>query len=866
MSWFDGARSVVRALLRREQEERDLAEEIEFHLEMEAEKLIRAGVDPEAARRRARLRFGGVDRMKERTRHERGTRWVEDAWADVRYACRTLGRSPAFTVTAVLTLGLGMGATTAAFTLVDGVLLRPLAFDEPSELVELREIGQGRRFFPSYPNFADWRRDARTLDGLIAVRPSVGLEPLLGAGDPTVVPVLGVSRDFLRVLGVSPFLGRDFTSDENAPGGADVVMVDHDFWTTRLGANPDLEELGFTIFGARYQVVGVLPPGFRFLYDADIYYPDERWPNTVRSSHAHRVIARLSEGVTPEGAKRDMDRLAAGISEAFPGESQAETVEVRSLSDVVLGGQRRPLGMLLAASALVLLLACANVASTLLARGSTREVEMGVRMSLGAGRWRIVRQLFTEAVVLAALGAALGLAVAYGAVAVAAAAGSDVLPRLSEVHIGGRSLAVAGAASLVTAVLFGLYPALRFASGHGLAGVRSARGSSERRGRVWDVLLAGEAAFAVVLLVGAGLLVQSLMTIVRQDAGWDPEGVLQMSVTFPGGVFENADEAMVLAERLRDDLTGLPGVSAVGVGTFGPLDAGTMTAPAREAGAEPRFDNYTGWRLADGGYFRALGMRLVRGRLLEPEDSDVAVVNKSLAALLWPDEDPIGKRVVSNFSDDSPLEVVGVVADARDWRWQEGAQTELYVPWRPRPDHIEGPLRFLIRTDGDPAALVPAARERLRALNPNVPDEVVTLRSALSRTVADRRFVAMVLLAFAASGLLLALIGVFGVVAYTVERRRREIGIRMALGAETGRVRRDLRVEVMRAVAIGVTIGAVGTLATSRFLQALLYGVDAGDPITLLAIAALFLATAALATEVPARRASRVAPATVLKE
>lgn len=865
MSWWDGARSVIRAIARKDREERELSEEIEFHLEMETQKLVRSGMDPETARRKAKLRFGGVERMKERTRDERGSRWLEDAVTDVRYALRTLRSSPVFTGTAVLTLGLGMGTTTAAFTLVDGVLLRPLPFEEPGRLVELRELGDGRRFFPSYPNFVDWRREARTFDGLVAVRPWSGPVPLLGAGDPTVVSVLGVTRDFLGVLGVDPFLGRDFAAEENAPGGPDVAMVDHAFWTSRLGANPELDELRFTLFGATYQVVGVLPPGFRFLYDADVYFPDERWPNTIRSSHAHRVVGRLADGVTLERAKDDLDRLAAAIDQAFPGQSQAEEVQVRPLHDVVLGDHRRSLGLLLAASALVLLLACANVASTLLARGSTRTAEMGVRASLGAGRGRIVRQLFTESVVLATFGATLGLVIAHGAMVLAVVLGGDVLPRLAEVRLGARSLAVAGGVSALTAVLFGLYPAMRFASTDGIPGGLSARGSSERRGRVWDLLVGGEAALAVVLMMGAGLLVQSLATIVREDAGWDPRGVLQMSVTFPSVVFESPEGAMQLAERLRDDLAALPGVSEVGVGTFGPLDAGTMTAPAREAGGEPRLDNYTGWRLADGGYFRALEMQLLGGRLLEPDDVDVAVVNESLASLLWPDEDPLGQRVVSNFSD-VELEVVGVVADARDWRWQAGSQTELYVPWRSRPEQVQGPLRFLIRSDGDPRALVPAARERLAALDPNVPAEFETLRAELSRSVADRRFVAVVLLAFATTGFLLALVGVFGVVAYTVERRRREIGIRLALGADTVRLRRSVRMDALRAVALGVAAGVVAVLAGSPLVQALLYEVEARDPVTLGVVAVAFLATAAVASEVPARRASRVSPVTVLKE
>jgi putative ABC transport system permease protein len=866
MGWWHGIRSVVRALVDRRAEERELAEDIAFHLEMEAAKLEREGHDPAEARRLARVRFGGVDRMMERVRDERGTRWLDDAWADMRYGWRALRHSPVFALTAVLTLGLGIGATSAVVTLVDGVLLRPLPFGEPDRLVELRELGEGRRFYPSFPNFVDWRDAAGAFDGMIGVRAPTGPQPVLGAGDPTTAMALGVTRDFLGVLGVAPAVGRDFTSEENAVGGDDVAMVSHAFWTTRFGADFDLEGARITIFGASYRVVGVLPPRFRLFYDADVYYPDERWPSTARASHAHRIVGRLRDGVTVDRAKAELDRIAAGIRERYPGESQAETVQVTPLQDVILGSYRRPLGLLLAASSLVLLLACANIASTLLARGSTREVEVAVRASLGASRGRLVRQLLIEALLIAALGASLGLMLAYAALQLAVGVGGDVLPRLGEVSLSGRTVGVSLVAAACTALAFGLYPALRLVGGSLARATRAGRGASAAQGRVWDVLLAGESALAVVLLVSAGLLVRSLLTIVGQDAGWDPEGTLEMAVTLPAGVFESDDEALAFARRLRDDLAGLPGLERVGMGTYDPLDAGAMTAPAREAGTEQRLDNYTGWRLVDGDYFRALGMRLERGRLLEPTDVTAGVINASLAEFLWPGEDPIGKRVLSNFDmQGTPIEVVGVVSDARDWRYH-GNQTELYVPWWAHPGHVRGPLRYYLRTDGDPTELIAPARERLAALNPNVPADFEALTTTLQSTVADRRFVVGVLGSFALAGLLLSMVGVFGVVAYTVASRSREIGIRIALGAGRGRVRNEVRGRSLRAVALGCALGSLVSVGGAGVIDVLLYEVPGRDPVTLGAVVLLFLLTSLLASELPARRATRVEPVAVLSD
>jgi len=866
MSSLEGLRALMRALLRRSHEEREMDEEIRFHLEMEERKLVHEGLSPREARRQARLRFGGVERMKERTRHERGTRGLEDLARDLAFGGRTLRRSPAFTFTAVVTLALGIGAVTAAFSLVNGVLLAPLPYGQPDRLVEIRELGENRRFFPSFPNFLDWRERSTSFQAMVAVQP-LGAQPILDAGDPIRVPVVMVSRGFLSTLGVPPFLGRDLTDAENALGGSDVALVSHAFWATHLGSEPDLERLSFTAYGNRYRVTGVLPPGFRFLYDADVYISAERWPGTVRSAHAYRVVGRLADGLSFSAADQEMDALTARMKQEYGGSTNAESAQLRRLDEVLLGNQRRPLVLLLAAAGLVLLVACANVASTLLARGSVRGRELAVRTSLGAGRARLIRQLLTESLLLTSVAGVAGAALAWTVVRGAVRLGSGSLPRLETVGLDGRVLLMCATLALGTAFLFGLYPAVRLTR----AGVSDAlraggRGGTGRRGRAWDAMIGAEVAFAVVLLVGAGLLVRSLASIVSLDAGWRAEGVLQLSITPPNGAFASEAEGVSYVERVSEEIGALPGVTAVGLGTFGPLDAGTYTAPARDPVRDRVVDGYAGWRLVDGGYFAALSVPLLEGRFFASGDRDVAIVNAAMARELWGDEDPIGQRVASNFdSAGTSLRVVGVVGVARDWRMDPADQMEMFEPWWTRLDEVRT-LRYLIRTEGRPADLIAPVRTRVRALNDRIPVEFATLEDELSATTADRRFVASVLSAFAGVGLVLALVGIGGVVAYSVAQRRREIGIRMALGAGAVRVRRQVRAEVLGPTLLGLAAGLAGAFLLSGTVQALLYeGVSAHDPWTLAGVAVAFFGAAALASDVPARRTAAIEPAGVLR-
>ncbi|GMV08178.1 MAG: hypothetical protein AMXMBFR53_44530 [Gemmatimonadota bacterium] len=865
MSFFDEVGARLRGWFLRDTEEKELEEEIRFHLEMEERKLVGEGMSPSRARTEARRRFGGEDRMKERARDERGTRLLEDLAQDVHYGVRSLARSPGFTVTAVLTLALGIGAGTAVFSVVDGVLLRPLPYGDPDRLVEIRELGEGRRFFPSFPNFQDWRERSVSFDAMVALQP-LGAMPVLGAGDPFRAPLVLTSRDLLATAGLQPFLGRDIAPEEHVPGGPDVVLVSHRLWETRFGAEPELDRIRFELLGNEYRVVGVLPPGFEVFYEADLYLSAERWPGTVRSAHAYRVAGRLKADVPVSTARQEMEALTRRMKEEYGGDTNAETAQVTPLDEVLLGNQTRPLALLLAASGILLLVACANVAGTLLARGTVRGRELTVRASLGAGRGRMVRMLVTESLLLAGGAGMVGAALAWAGVTAAVRMAPEVLPRMESVTVDGRVLAFASAAAVATALLFGLWPSLRL-SRHASTSGLNARGSTVRAGRGWGMLIAWEVGLAVVLLVGAGVLLRSLNAIVTLDAGWDPDGVLQMTFAPPAGVFDSPDAALGFIRQLESDLAGMPGVTAVGLANLGPLDAGSQTAPARDADTGAALGGYAGWRLVDAGYFEALRIPLVRGRLFGPGETGVAVVDESFARRLWGEEDPLGRRVLSNYDpDQTGVEVVGVVRTARDWRMDAAEQMEMFVPWWAYAGSLHA-IRYVIRTTGDPLDLVDPVRARVRSLEPRIPVEFTTLASEFSNSTADRRFVAAVLGAFAASGLLLALMGIFGIVSYTVARQRREIGIRMALGARAGTVRSEARAAALRPAAAGLLLGSAGAVLSAGLMESLLYeGMPSRDPVVIAAVGVAFLVAAAVAADVPARRASGVDPVIALRE
>ncbi len=571
--WLRGMATRLRSLVLRGREEAELEEEIRFHIEEETSKLLRQGWNAEAARREAYRRFGGVERMKERTRDERGTGWVDDVARDVRYAGRTLRRAPGFSLMAVLTLALGIGATTAMFSLVRGVLLQGLPYPASGRLITVAErTADGSSTLASYTNFADWREDSPALEALAAYTPP-SPETVLGPSGGVRARVTAVSADFFRVVGVAAALGRVTGPGENRPGGPPVVVVSHAFWRDVLGGPTDLAGATVDLRGEPWSVVGVMPASFDLPAGAELWLPLERQvPWTVRGNHVVRVVGRMTAGAELSRARAELERVQAGIHGRYP-EVETVGVRVQRLQDEMVGSSRTPLLLLLVSAGFLLLVACANVASALLARGAGRRRELALRASLGAGRGRLVRQLLVESLVLAGLGAVAALGLAASILRSTRLLAAGAVPRLAEVGLDGSVLLFTAATALVTGLLFGVLPALRLTMGDLAASARGGRGGGDERRvrRGWRLIMAGEVAMAVALLSGAGLLVRSLGAILDQDVGFDPAGVVTARLDFPGGKFATAAEGVSFLDELTGSLRGRPGVQDAGLGLLLPV-------------------------------------------------------------------------------------------------------------------------------------------------------------------------------------------------------------------------------------------------------------------------------------------------------
>jgi len=867
MSWLHGLGDWVTALVRRDARDRELAEEIRFHLDMEAAKQRARGHDPTTARAVAIARFGNVTRVAEATRDARGPFFTEGYMHDLTWAARSLRKQPGFSTLALITLALGVGATTTAFTVLDTVLLRPLPYEEAGRLVFLRErTAEGQLRPPSYPNLSDWRDQAKSFSGVVSTAFAPPTTVSVGAGaDPVRATTVGVSRQFFKVLGVRPLVGREFTDSENAVGGGEGVMVSYAFWRDQMGQRTPLGTIRFG--GDVVPVIGVLPAGFRFIDEADLYFAHERGPGTVRSAHNYRVVARLAPNATLASARAEMTTISRTLVATYGDETEAADVDVVALRDYLVGDYRVMLVVVFGAAAMVLLIACTNLVSAQLARGLARQREVAVRAALGASRGRLVRLLFIETGLLVALGSGLGALVAVLLTRVVRLLGTGQVPRLDELTVNAGVLAFVGAVAVMAAVLAGLYPALRLAKGDPGDALRSSRGEGTGvRRSVWRVLVGFEVATAVVLLVGSALLVRTLHNILTADTGFDAKGVVTAAISPRGLTPEQLD-------RIRADLAAIPGVNGVAFTSQLPLTWGNQSAPVRRPGdpVDRDWRAMGGFRVVSPSYFSVLRQPVLRGRAFTEQDRagspPVAIVTPGIAERLWPGEDPIGKVIGTNYMVDVWMTVVGVVSEASSWTMPRGSQNEIYVPLAQQPDAepARSQLVATLRTSGEGAALIPVVRERLRTLAPDSPARLSTLEERISHSAADRRFAMFALTAFGAIALVLAGIGIYGVVSYTVVTRTREIGIRMALGAAPSAV----RAEVLRGAASmalgGIVCGTIAGLFATRYLEASLYGISRRDPVAYLAGGAILLVAALLGAYVPARRSSRVDPLVAIR-
>ncbi|HEV2915195.1 MAG TPA: ABC transporter permease [Pyrinomonadaceae bacterium] len=808
---------------------------------------------------------------------------------DLRYGVRMLIKSRAFTLVAVLALALGIGANTAIFSVVNAVLLRKLPYAQPERVVRIwgtntqqsvpRGEGDYYDFNISTNDFADWRASNHVFES-IAVFSSLGSVTLTGRDEPVRLRCPVVSADFFKVLGVQPALGRFFLPEEEQQGKHRAVVLSYGTWQGRFNADPNIVGQTLVLSGNSYTVVGVAPKEFEHPRPNPTAEPEMWRPLALqlepgeRNNHWLHAIARLKPGVTTEQAQAEMNLINGQLERQYPDSNTGRGVRLSSLHESMVGNIRSALSVLFGAVGFVLLIACANVANLLLARSSTRQREMAIRTALGASRLRVIRQLLTESVLLSVLGGALGLLIALWATDLLIGLSGGEIPRLSAISIDARMLGFTAAVSLLTGIIFGLAPALE-ASRPDLnvslkEGGRVATGRGRQRFR--QALIVSEVALSLVLLIGAGLMMKSFWRLQHVNLGFNPENLLTMYVSLPQTRYPEQSQAALVQQRIVERISALPGVASAASVSILPLSGGNSCdgvmiegRPAATASDVPCVEV----RSISPDYFRTMGVPLVRGRALNDHDTSdapaVVVVNESLVRRLFPGEDPLGRRINHSAPDKPQVwrEIVGVVGDIRHFGPDAEARPEFYEPQLQAPNWGTG---LVVRASGDLTNLAAAVRGEVRALDPDLPVyNLKSMEELVSETVAQPRFRTLLLAIFAAVALLLSATGLYGVMNYWVTQRTREIGVRMALGAQARDVLRMVVGQGMILAAIGVAVGLVAAFGLTRLINSLLFNVSATDPLTFACVALALCVVAFLASYLPARRATKVDPMVALR-
>jgi predicted permease len=815
---------------------------------------------------------------------------MESFIRDIRYVTRALLRAPAFFLVTVVTLALGIGATTAIYSVIDGVLLRPLPYPDPDRIVQLWQVGEkGGRGQVSDPNYEDWKTGTRSFAAMAKFQ-DVGLTSVAGASEPVRVPVGVVGRDFLSILGVRPLRGRVFAPEELREGGARAVLVSERFWRRYLGARAELANVTLTFENDAYPVIGVLPASLDFPTGVDLWISGELLPKSpYRTAHNWKAIARVAPGVTVEQANREISTLSRRLKQQYGEDTWMYDAVAVPLREQMVGDTRPTLLVLLAASGFLLLIACANVVNLLVARAAVREGELAVRLALGAGRARIAQQFLAEALVLALAGALLGIILAALGVRALLVLDPGNLPRAGEVGLDWRVLTFALGLALLVAAALGLLSALRGTRGdlrQAMAQAQRTQAGAGASYRVRSALVIAQVSLTLVLLVGAGLLARSFLRLSRIDPGYrtDRALVLDIATSVPETPVGER-ERIRLYDEISTRLSALPGVSAVGGVSLFPLTGGNagngtfliVNRPDEQIDMSQiptlmKDKTRTGeaeFRVAGPGYFKAMNIPLIRGRAFEDRDGPgaphVAVISATLAKARWPNEDPIGKLIqFGNMDGDMhPFTIVGVVGDVRESSLADQPRPTFYASYRQRPRAARS-FYFVIQANAA-ESLVPAARRIVNELRPDLPPRFRTIQTVVSSSVADRRFVLVLVGVFGAAAMLLATLGVYSVIAYVVTQRRQEIGVRVALGAQSGDVLRMVLRQGFTLAFIGIAIGTVGALLVGRVLSRFLFGIAPTDPVAFGAVILTLAGVALLATFVPALRATRVDPMTALR-
>ncbi len=853
---------------RRRYWDEERARELDAYLEAETDENIARGMSPEEARYAAHRKLGNTTLIREEIYHMNSLGWIETLWQDLRFALRMLRKNPGFTTVVVLTLALGIGATTSIFTVVNGVLLRPLPYPHPEELVYVQEILNN---FPVEPfagsnEFAVWRKRSRALSQVAAYMNT--WVNLTGEGEPERVTSGMASCSFFSLLGVRPLAGRLFLSEEDRPGGPPVVLLSEALWRGRYKADPSIIGKEITLDGKLYSVVGVLPNAFvipdQVKTDYALWVPlAEGEPGTGRN-RVVRIIGRLKPGVSLEAARAEMDAIVQPMLRR----GLKERIVLSFWHDQITRSSRVSLLLLLSAVGFLLLIACVNVANLMLSRAASRQKEMVVRLTVGAGRPRIVRQLLTESTVLALAGGLLGLVLAQWGKGLLISFISPDLPRLEPIALDYRVLAFSFALAVATGLAFGLAPALQASKASLNEALKEAARSTPeiRSGRLFrNLLIVSETALAMVLLAGGGLLYRSFQRARGIDPGFHSDGVLTLTIDLTPGKYPTAKDQARFFEEVIEDIKDIHGVQSVGGSAF-PLTGerhGVVTGGVVEAGSE---DMLVAFDAVSPDFFRTMHIPLMTGRYFDDGDreasSSVAVVNDSLARHYFPGESCLGKKIHSWIHRKDMLTIVGVVGNVRI-RWERDPAPEIYIPYQ------QGPQPFMVlfvRTAGKPTHLAAAIRSQIaHADKDQPPHDIATLEELRAQSLTPRRVNMLLFGAFAALGLILASVGIYGVVSYSVSQRTHEIGMRMALGAERSDVLMVVIWQGLRSVLIGTVIGVAASLAVTRLLGTMLFGVKPTDPVTFIVVSLTLVGVALLATYVPARRATKVDPMVALR-
>ena len=798
---------------------------------------------------------------------------------DIQYAFRRLFKSPGFTLVAVATLALGIGANSAIFSVVNGVLLKPLPYPESDRLVGVYHVTEGQREVMSGPNFIDVTGAAKSLENAAAVN-STDIT-LTGDGEPVRLDIARVSASLFNVLRVRPMLGRTFNADENTPGKTDVVVLSHALWKGRFGGDPSIVGKHIMLDGVSKEVIGVMPAGFAYPVAREAWLPikyDESFVSKQRAAWYLRVVARLKPGVTPQQSAAEVETLGKNLARQYPAANEGVGMTTFPLQEAMVGDIRGSVLVLLGAVGFVLLIACANVANLLLARAAARETEMAVRTALGARRGRLVRQLLTECVILSLAGGALGLLLGVWGVAFLVSLKPQGIPRLDAVTIDATVVLFTFGIAILTGLAFGVVPALHSTRG-ALSGSlkEGGRGAVTSRGgaRIRGVLVVVEMALAVMLLAGAGLLMRSFVRLQSVDPGFNPVQTLSFELSLPDVQYATEPRQVAFFDQLLPRLRALPGVRAADAVMMLPLTGNNFNISFEVAGRppiSPALQPTMEVRVATPGYLSEMGIPLKRGRGFTDDDKagtpPVVILTETSAQKFFPNEDPIGKTIKLGWGRGAGKpkaggEVVGIVGDVKGASLSEPNLPQIYLPYRQWP--VES-MSVVMKTTTPPESLVAAVRQEVHAIDPNLPvSGVGTLEKIIAESISQPRFYMMLLAIFASVALLLAAIGIFGVLSYAVSQRTREIGIRMALGAPGRTVVGLIVRQAMILVASGVAAGTIAALLVSKTITGMLFSVAPTDPVTFGSVAAVLVAVALFASYLPARRATRVDPIVALR-